>query len=111
MDMVRVRVMSCQVRCRELSVDECVDVALGTDYAQDFDLDIDLHSGDVDDVAPPTIKLSEVKHYASLLSSLLLENSLYFGDNEMISSQKLVGNIDKMTSANLGKQHQRFLDS
>ena len=39
----------------ELSVDELVDVALGINYAQGFDLFIDLHLVDVDDVAPPTI--------------------------------------------------------
>ena len=55
MDIVRVRVASCLVCCNELSIDELVDVALGTNYAQDFDLNIDLHSIDVDDVAPPTI--------------------------------------------------------
>jgi hypothetical protein len=42
---------------------------------------------------------------------LLLENSLYFGANELISSYKLVGNLDKMTVANLGRQHWRSLDS
>jgi len=41
--------------------------------------------------------------YISYLSSLWLENSFYFGVNEMISFQKLVGNIDKMTVANLGR--------
>ena len=95
----------------ELSIDELVDVALGTNYAQDFDLNVDLHSVDVDDVAPPTIKLSDAKRHASLLSSFLLENSLYFGVNEIISFQKLVGNLDKMTVANLGRQHHRSLDS
>ena len=39
----------------ELSVDELVDVGLGINYAQGFDLFIDLHLVDVDDVAPPTI--------------------------------------------------------
>ena len=31
------------VCCRELSTDEMVDAALGTNYAQNFDLNIDLH--------------------------------------------------------------------
>ena len=31
---------SCLVCCRELSIDELVDVALETDYAQDFDLNV-----------------------------------------------------------------------
>ena len=55
----------------ELSIDESVDVALRTNYAQDFDLNVDLDLVDVDDVAPPTVKLSDAKHHASLLSSFL----------------------------------------
>ena len=43
--------------------------------------------------------------HASLLSSFLLENSSYFGVNGIISFQKLVGNSDKMTVANLSRQH------
>ena len=44
--------MACSLECcRELSVDELVDAALGTNYAQDFDRNIDLHSIDVHDVA------------------------------------------------------------
>jgi hypothetical protein len=38
-----------------LSIEELVDAALGTDHAQGFDPNVDLHSIDVDDVAPPTI--------------------------------------------------------
>jgi hypothetical protein len=70
-----------------------------------------LHSIDVDDVAPPTIKLSDAKRHESLLFSFLLDNSLHFGVNEILSFQKLVGNLDKMTIANLGRQHQRSLNS
>ena len=65
----------------------------------------------MDDVAPPTIKLSDTNHHASLLSSFLLKNSLYFGVNEIISFQMVVGTLDKMTTANLGRQHQKSLDS
>ena len=83
--MTRITVASCLVRCHELSIEEFVDVALGTDYAQDSDLNMDMHSIDVDDVARPTVKLGDAKHHASLLSSLLVENSLYFGVNEIIS--------------------------
>jgi hypothetical protein len=36
----------------ELSIDELVDAALGINHAQGFDLTADLHSIDVDDVAP-----------------------------------------------------------
>ena len=88
-----------------------MDVALGVNYAQGFDLYVDMHSIDVDDVAPPTRKLSDAKRHASLLSNFLLDNSLHFGVNEIISFQKLVGNLDKMTIANLGRQHQRSLNS
>ena len=95
----------------ELSTDELVDVALRINYAQGFDLRVDLHSVDVDDVAPPTSKLSDAKHHASLLFNFLLNNSLHFGVNEIISFQKLVGNLDKMMIANLGRQHQRSLNS
>jgi hypothetical protein len=49
-----------------------VDVALGTNFAQHFDLNVDLDWVDVDDVAPPTIKLSDAKRHALLLSSFLL---------------------------------------
>ena len=77
----------------------------------DFDLNVDLDSVDVDDVAPPIVKLSDAKRHASLLFSFFLKNSLYFGVNENISFQKLGGNLDKMTIANLGRQHQTSLDS
>ena len=107
MDMVRVRVVSCLVCCRELSIDELVDVDFGTNYALDFDLYIDLHSIDVDNVAPPTINLSDAKRHASLLSSFLLDSSLYLDVNRFISFQKLVRNLDKMKVANLGRQHHR----
>jgi hypothetical protein len=63
----------------ELNIDESVDAALGINHAQGFDLNVDLHLVDVDDVAPPTVKLSDVKRHASLLSNFLLDNSLHFG--------------------------------
>ena len=51
---------------------ELVDVALDTCYAQDFDHDFDIHSIDVDDVAPPTVNLSDanVMHHCCLVSYL-----------------------------------------
>jgi hypothetical protein len=67
-------------------------------HAQGFDMNVDMHSIDVDDVAPPTMLLSDAKRHASLLSYFLLDNSLHFGVNEIISFQKLVGNVDKMTT-------------
>jgi hypothetical protein len=91
----------------ELSIDELVDAALGINHAQGFNLNVDLPSIDVDDYAPPTVKLSDAKRHASLLSNFLLDNSLHFGVNEMISFQKLVANLEKMTVANLSRQHQR----
>ena len=69
---------------------------------QDFHLNNDIHSVDVDDVASPIVELGDAKCHASLLSSFLLENSLYFGVNEIVTFQKLAGNLDKMTVANLG---------
>ena len=65
----------------------------------------------MNDVAPPIIKLSDAKRHASLLSSFLLENSIYFGVNENISFQKLAGNLDKMIVANLGGQQHKSLNS
>ena len=53
----------------ELSNDELVDICLGINYAQGFNLNVDLHLVDVDDVAPPIIKLSDSKHHASSLSN------------------------------------------
>ena len=44
-----------------------------------------------------------VMHHCCL--EILLEKSLYFGVNEIIGFQKLVGNLDKMTVVNLGRQH------
>ena len=86
-------------------------VALGTNSAQDFDLIVDLHLVDVDDVARLVVTLSDVERHASLLPSFLLQKFLYFGVNEITSFQKLVQNLDKTTIANLGRQHRRSLDS
>jgi hypothetical protein len=44
-----------EITVLELSIDELLDAALGTDHAQGFDLNVDLHSIDVDDVAPLTV--------------------------------------------------------
>ena len=49
-----------------MSIDELVDVVMGTNYAQDFDLNVDLRPIDVNDVVPPIIKLSDAKCHASL---------------------------------------------
>ena len=51
---------------------------------------VDLHLVDVDDVAAPTVKLSDAKSHAWLLSSFLLENSFYFGVKESIIFQNLM---------------------
>ena len=63
------------------------------------------------DVAQRTIKLSDAKRHASLLSNFLLNNSLYFGVNIIICFQKKLGNLGKVIIANLGRQHHRTLDS
>jgi hypothetical protein len=80
-------------------------------HVQGFDLNVDLHLVDVDDVAPPIVKLSDAKRHASLLFSFLLDNSLHVGVNEILSLQNLIGNLDKMTVANLDRQHHRSLNS
>ena len=49
--------------------------------------------------------LQNVMHHCCLVFIYLLENSLYFGVNEITSFQKLVGNLEKITIANLGRQH------
>ena len=46
-----------------------------------------------------------------LLSRFVLEKSLHFGVNESLIFQNLVGYLDKMTVANLGRQHHRSLES
>ena len=43
-------------------------------YAHNFDLNVDLHSIDLDDVAPPIPNLSDAKCHASLLSNFLFDN-------------------------------------
>jgi hypothetical protein len=68
-----------------LSTDELVDVALGTNYVQEFVLNVDLDSINMNDVAPPTVKCIESKCHASLLSGFLLDNPLYFGVSEIFS--------------------------
>jgi hypothetical protein len=40
----------------------------------------------------------DAKRHASLLSSFLLENSFYFGVNEIISFHKVIENLDKKDS-------------
>ena len=47
--------------------------------SQDFNLNIDLDSINVNDVASPTVKLSDEKCHTSLLSSFLLKKASYFG--------------------------------
>ena len=61
-----------------LSTNKLVDTTLGINYAQRFDLNVDLHSVDVDNVDPPTIKLSDAKRYASLLSKFLIRQLFTF---------------------------------
>jgi hypothetical protein len=61
-----------------LSTNELVDVALGISYAQGFDLNVDLHSVDVNDVSPPTINLRDAKRNASLLFNFLIRQLFTF---------------------------------
>jgi hypothetical protein len=62
----------------ELRTNELVDVALGINHAQGFDLNVDLHSIDVDDVVAPTLKLSYAKCHALLLSNFFIRQLFIF---------------------------------
>jgi hypothetical protein len=62
----------------KLSINELVDVALGNNYAQGFDLNVDLHSINANDGAPPTVKLRHAKRHAPLLSEFLITQILTF---------------------------------
>jgi hypothetical protein len=62
----------------KLITDELVDASLGTISSQDFNLNVALDSINVDDVASPTIKLSDAKCHASSSSSLLSRIASYF---------------------------------
>ena len=55
-----------------------VDVALRINYARGFDLNVDLYSKDVDDVALPTLNLGDAKHHASLLFNFLIKQLFTF---------------------------------
>ena len=84
---------------------------LGLEWPPTDMVNVDLLSVDVDDVAPLIILISDAKCHASLFCNFLSNNSLYFGVNDITSFEKLVGNLNKMTIANLGRQHHRSLDS
>ena len=58
----------------KLNIDELVDANLRTHLPLKIYHNIDVDSIDIDDVASPTIKLSDAKHRASLLSSSLVDN-------------------------------------
>ena len=61
-----------------MKIDELVDVALGTNFAQNFYLNVDhLDSINVDDVAPLIVILSDAKRHASLLSSFFSIRELF----------------------------------
>ena len=47
--------------------------------------------------------LLNVMHHCCL--DFLIKNLLYYGVTEFISFQKLVGILEKMTIANVGRQH------
>ena len=63
---------------KSTTTDELVDLALETNYAQGFDLNVDLYLVDEDDVVSPTIKLSNAKRHVSLLFSFFLEKIFIF---------------------------------
>ena len=83
-----------------MNIDELVEAALKINYAQGFDLNVDMR-------APHTVKLSDAK----VMHHFLVDNSLHFGVNEIISFQKPTGNSDKVTVANLRRQHHKSSNS
>ena len=75
---------------RESNIEELVDDTLGTISTEDLDLDVDLDSIDVDDVALPTVKLRDARLHASWLCSFL-SGTLYITVLTTIDFQDLVG--------------------
>jgi hypothetical protein len=69
----------------QLSFDDVVVATSGINHIEGFYLNVDMHSVDVDNVAPPTVKLSDAKCHASLLFDFLVDNSLHFGVNKILS--------------------------
>lgn len=71
----------------ELSIDELVDTTLGSNFTNDFRLNLDLtHSVEVNDVTPPTAKLSDAKNHALLLFSFLFDNFAYLVSMKLLLS-------------------------
>jgi hypothetical protein len=96
----------------ELTNIELVDMALGVVEASPSNLYLNVDPiSDVDNQSPPIIKLSDVRHHASMLSHFLLDNSLNFSIHDVTNFQKVLGKLDKIGVANLNRQQQGTLDS
>jgi hypothetical protein len=88
-----------------------VDMALEVVEASPSNLDLNVDPiPNVDDQLPPIVKLTNVRHHASMLSHFLLNNSINFSVQDVINFQKVLRKLDKIGVANLNKQ-QRTLDS
>jgi hypothetical protein len=91
---------------------ELVDMALEVVEASPSNLDLNVESiPNVDDQSPPIIKLTDVRHHASMLSHFFLNNSINFSIQDVTKFQNVLGKVDKTDVANLNKQQQKTLDS
>jgi hypothetical protein len=91
---------------------ELVYVALEVVEASPSNLDLNVDPiPNVDDQSPPIVKLTNVRHHASMLFHFLLNTSINFSIQDVTNFQKKKGKLDKMGVANLNKQQQRTLDS
>jgi hypothetical protein len=73
----------------ELNNTELIDMALEVVEASPSNLDLNVDPiPNVDDQPPPIVKLTDVRHHASMLSHFLLNNSINFSVQDAINFQK-----------------------
>ena len=90
---------------------ELVNIALDNSLSTPHDFDLNLNLGNVDGHPPPIVRLSDVQHYAQMLSYFIMDNSTNFDIHAVIEHEKLLETVRKMIVANRGKQQQRTLDT
>jgi hypothetical protein len=88
----------------ELNNTELVNMALEIVEASSSNPDLNVDPiPNVDDQPPPIVKLTNVRHHASMLFHLLLNNSINFSIQDVTNFQKVLGKLNKMGVANLNK--------
>ena len=90
---------------------ELVNIALDNSLSTPDDFDLNLDLGDVDGHPPPIVQLSDVQHYAQMLSYFIMDNSTNFDIRDVIEHEKLLETVRKMIVAIRSRQHQRTLDT